>query len=50
MVTKNPRVVGYVRPENYVELQKFVEQQGLTELFWWGNNYELRITNYEHSR
>jgi hypothetical protein len=31
MATKNPRVVGYVSPENHVELQKFVEQQGLTE-------------------
>jgi hypothetical protein len=31
MATKNPRVVGYVSPENHAELKKFVQQQGLSE-------------------
>lgn len=31
MATKNPRIVGYVSPENHTQLKKFVEQQGLTE-------------------
>jgi dihydrodipicolinate synthase/N-acetylneuraminate lyase len=31
MATKNPRVVGYVSPENHAQLKEFVEQQELTE-------------------
>lgn len=31
MATKNPRVVGYVSPENHTQLKEFVKQQGLTE-------------------
>lgn len=31
MATKNPRVVGYVSPENHTQLKKIVEQHGLTE-------------------
>lgn len=31
MTTKNPRVVGYVSPENHTQLKEFVKQQGLTE-------------------
>lgn len=31
MATKNPRVVGYVSPENHAQLKKFVQKQGLTE-------------------
>jgi ABC-type molybdenum transport system ATPase subunit/photorepair protein PhrA len=31
MATKNPRVVGYVSPENHDQLKEFVKQQGLTE-------------------
>jgi hypothetical protein len=31
MATKNPRVVGYVSPENHIQLKKFVKHQGLTE-------------------
>lgn len=31
MATKNPRVVGYVSPENHGQLKEFVKQQGLTE-------------------
>ncbi len=31
MATKNPRVVGYVSPENHAQLKEFVEQQSLTE-------------------
>ncbi|WP_414582667.1 hypothetical protein [Scytonema sp. PCC 10023] len=31
MATQNPRIVGYVSPENHDQLKKFVEQQALTE-------------------
>ena len=31
MTTKNPRVVGYVSPENHTQLKEFIKQQGLTE-------------------
>lgn len=31
MTTKNPRVVGYVSPENHTQLKKFVEKHSLTE-------------------
>ncbi len=31
MATKNPRVVGYVTPENHLKLREFMEQQGLSE-------------------
>ncbi len=31
MATKNPRVVGYVSPENHTLLKKFVEKHSLTE-------------------
>lgn len=31
MATKNPRVVGYVNPENHAQLKEFIEQHSLTE-------------------
>ena len=31
MVTKNPRVVGYVNSKNHEQLKEFMEQRGLTE-------------------
>jgi ABC-type molybdenum transport system ATPase subunit/photorepair protein PhrA len=31
MATKNPRVVGYVSPDNHAKLREFMEQQGLSE-------------------
>lgn len=31
MATKNPRVVGYVSPENHAQLKKYVEKQSLSE-------------------
>ncbi len=31
MATKNPRVVGYVSPENHTQLKEFIKNQGLTE-------------------
>jgi bifunctional N-acetylglucosamine-1-phosphate-uridyltransferase/glucosamine-1-phosphate-acetyltransferase GlmU-like protein len=31
MATKNPRVVGYITPENHSQLKEFVEKHSLTE-------------------
>jgi uncharacterized protein YdaU (DUF1376 family) len=31
MATKNPRVVSYVSPKNHKMLEKFAQQQSLTE-------------------
>ena len=31
MATKNPRVVGYVSPENHAKLREFMEREGLSE-------------------
>ncbi len=31
MATKNPRVVGYVSPENHTQLKEFIEKHSLTE-------------------
>lgn len=31
MTTKNPRIVGYVTPENHAKLKEFMEQRQLSE-------------------
>ena len=31
MATKNPRVVGYITPENHSQLKEFVQKRSLTE-------------------
>lgn len=31
MTTKNPRIVGYVSPENHAKLKEFMEQRQLSE-------------------
>ena len=31
MATKNPRVVGYIQPENHVRLKQFMEEHNVSE-------------------